>query len=79
MCLSHAIPVLQTWLKLIKRDLYNDCTAAEQGCFIALTALQKVPVLGGWVFLIAKDSAFLVLRRVVGQNGYDIAVTDAVV
>lgn len=79
MCLSRAIPVLQKWLKLIKRDLCNDCTAVEQDCCTALTALQKVSVLGGWVFLIAKDSVFLLLRRVVGQNGYDIAVTEAVV
>lgn len=31
------------------------------------------------MFLIAKDSAFMLLRRIIGQNGGDIAVTDAVV
>lgn len=46
---------------------------------MASTATWKVSISGGWEFLIAKGSAFLFLRRITRQNGYTIAIPDAVV
>ena len=34
---------------------------------------------GGWEFLITRDSAFLYLRRIFGQSGYNMAIPDSVV